>query len=125
VEPCGSIALCECFCPQQVNELIEELDEIDSNIALQGPEHIHANEVILTIAASNTVLLFLREATKKRDFQVRCRMDGGSERLPGALSDGRTLGEAPRCAHRRRCGTGGQTVMRIAALERMACLPFR
>lgn len=33
-------------------------------------EHIHANEVILTFGWSATVFAFLREAAKKRDFQV-------------------------------------------------------
>ena len=33
-------------------------------------EHIHANEVILTFSMSETTLLFLKEAGKKRDFQV-------------------------------------------------------
>ena len=32
-------------------------------VSLQAGDHIHANEVILT-------LLFLKEAAKKRDFQV-------------------------------------------------------
>ena len=39
-------------------------------MCLQAPEHIHANEVILTAGFSHTVLLFLKEAAKKRDFQV-------------------------------------------------------
>ena len=30
---------------EQLNELIDELEEIDTNIALQAVEHIHANEV--------------------------------------------------------------------------------
>ena len=38
--------------------------------APQASEHIHANEVILTAGYSQTVLLFLKEAAKKRDFQV-------------------------------------------------------
>ena len=45
----------------------------------QGPppsltsQHIHANVVILTAGNSHTVLLFLKEAAKKRDFLVRTR----------------------------------------------------
>ncbi len=31
---------------EQMNELIDELEEIDANIALQAVDHIHANEVI-------------------------------------------------------------------------------
>lgn len=37
----------------------------------QAVEHIHANEVILTQGMSETTLLFLKEAAKKRSFQVR------------------------------------------------------
>lgn len=36
----------------------------------QAVEHIHANESILTFGMSDTVLAFLLEAAKKRDFQV-------------------------------------------------------
>ena len=39
-------------------------------VSLQAGDHIHANEVILTFGMSNTTLLFLKEAAKKRDFQV-------------------------------------------------------
>ncbi|BDA45541.1 probable translation initiation factor eIF-2B subunit beta [Coccomyxa sp. Obi] len=54
----------------QLNELVAELRDIDSNIALHAVEHIHANESILTFGMSDTVLAFLLEAAKKRDFQV-------------------------------------------------------
>lgn len=40
-------------------------------MSIQAGDHIHANEVILTFGMSNTTLLFLKEAAKKRDFQVR------------------------------------------------------
>ncbi|GBF88924.1 translation initiation factor eIF-2B subunit beta [Raphidocelis subcapitata] len=53
-----------------LNELIDELDGIEAQIAHQAVEHIHANEVILTYGMSDTVLLFLKEASKKREFQV-------------------------------------------------------
>ena len=39
-------------------------------VSLQAGDHIHANEVILTFGMSNTTLLFLKEAAKKRNFQV-------------------------------------------------------
>ncbi len=39
---------------------------------MQASEHIHAKEVILTFGYSHTTLLFLKEAAKKRDFQVSC-----------------------------------------------------
>ena len=40
------------------------------NAGAQAVEHIHANESILTFGMSDTVLAFLLEAAKKRDFQV-------------------------------------------------------
>ncbi|KAF8063033.1 eif2b2 [Scenedesmus sp. PABB004] len=53
-----------------LNELLEELDGIDAQIAAQAVEHIHANEVILTYGMSDTTYLFLKEASRKREFQV-------------------------------------------------------
>lgn len=40
------------------------------NIAMQALEHIHSNEVIMTIGYSRTVEAFLKEAARKRKFQV-------------------------------------------------------
>jgi translation initiation factor eIF-2B subunit beta len=53
-----------------INELIEELDGISGQICEQATEHIHANEVVLTLGYSETVKEFLLEAAKKRTFQV-------------------------------------------------------
>eukprot|EP00195_Chlamydomonas_chlamydogama_P013700 CAMPEP_0202895266 /NCGR_PEP_ID=MMETSP1392-20130828/4501_1 /ASSEMBLY_ACC=CAM_ASM_000868 /TAXON_ID=225041 /ORGANISM="Chlamydomonas chlamydogama, Strain SAG 11-48b" /LENGTH=487 /DNA_ID=CAMNT_0049580215 /DNA_START=51 /DNA_END=1514 /DNA_ORIENTATION=- len=55
---------------EAINELIDELDNIQQSITVQGVEHIHANEVILTFGMSDTTYLFLKEASKKREFQV-------------------------------------------------------
>ncbi|KAG2441874.1 hypothetical protein HXX76_003481 [Chlamydomonas incerta] len=55
---------------ESINELIDELDHIQGSITVQGVEHIHANEVILTMGMSDTTYLFLKEASKKREFQV-------------------------------------------------------
>lgn len=55
---------------EMLNELIDELDGIEQQIAQQAVEHIHANEVILTYGMSDTTLLFLKEASRKREFQV-------------------------------------------------------
>lgn len=55
---------------EELNELIDELDDIDGHIAAQAPDHIHANEVILSFGSSPAVSLFLKEAAKKRSFQV-------------------------------------------------------
>eukprot|EP00958_Prasinococcus_capsulatus_P008170 scaffold779_cov355-Prasinococcus_capsulatus_cf.AAC.2 len=53
-----------------INELIDDLDTIKATIAEQAIEHIHANEVVLTLGYSELVLTFLKEAGKKRQFQV-------------------------------------------------------
>ena len=53
-----------------VNELIDELDGIQQQISEQALEHVHSNEVILTFGSCRSVHLFLREAAKKRRFQV-------------------------------------------------------
>jgi translation initiation factor eIF-2B subunit beta len=53
-----------------VNELIEELRDVDAAVALRAPAHIHANELILTLGFSRTVLAFLSKAAEKRRFQV-------------------------------------------------------
>lgn len=37
---------------------------------MQALEHIHSNEVIMTIGYSHTVEAFLKEAARKRKFQV-------------------------------------------------------
>ena len=55
---------------EAVSELIEELDGIQQQISEQALEHVHSNEVILTFGYCRTVHLFLREAAKKRQFQV-------------------------------------------------------
>jgi translation initiation factor eIF-2B subunit beta len=53
-----------------VNDLIEELKDIDSAIAVHAPEHIHSNEIILTFGFSRTVAQFLLRAKEKRDYHV-------------------------------------------------------
>lgn len=59
-----------------LNEYIDEFDNIVSLVVDQAPNHIHANEVILTLGYSNTVFRFLRAAAHgeedkiKRQFQV-------------------------------------------------------
>lgn len=40
------------------------------NIAMQALEHIHSNEVIMTIGRSRTVEAFLKDAARKRKFHV-------------------------------------------------------
>lgn len=54
-----------------VNQLIQEIAGSHEQIAEQAIEHIHQNEVILTLGSSRTVLEFLCAAKeKKRSFRV-------------------------------------------------------
>ncbi|KAF7824703.1 Translation initiation factor eIF-2B subunit beta [Senna tora] len=56
---------------EAVNELIREITDCHEEIAEQAVEHIHHNEVILTLGSSRTVLEFLCAAKeKKRSFRV-------------------------------------------------------
>ncbi|XP_019407353.1 PREDICTED: translation initiation factor eIF-2B subunit beta isoform X2 [Crocodylus porosus] len=55
---------------EAINELLIELEGTTENIAMQALEHIHSNEVIMTIGYSHTVEAFLKEAARKRKFQV-------------------------------------------------------
>ncbi|KAK4742776.1 hypothetical protein SAY87_000777 [Trapa incisa] len=56
---------------EAVNELIQDIDTCHEQIAEQAVEHIHHNEVILTLGSSRTVLQFLCAAReKKRLFWV-------------------------------------------------------
>ncbi|XP_072284253.1 translation initiation factor eIF2B subunit beta [Pyxicephalus adspersus] len=55
---------------EAVNELLIELEGTTDNIVAQAKEHIHSNEVIMTIGSSQTVLRFLKEAARKRTFHV-------------------------------------------------------
>ncbi|XP_021749449.1 translation initiation factor eIF-2B subunit beta-like [Chenopodium quinoa] len=56
---------------ESVNELIQDIDTCHEQIAEQAVEHIHQNEVILTLGRSRTVMEFLCAAKeKKRSFKV-------------------------------------------------------
>ncbi|KAK7323316.1 hypothetical protein VNO77_26784 [Canavalia gladiata] len=56
---------------EAVNELILDISTCYEQIAEQAVEHIHQNEVILTLGSSKTVLEFLLAAKeKKRSFKV-------------------------------------------------------
>ncbi|KAM1556167.1 hypothetical protein PS2_039570 [Malus domestica] len=56
---------------EAVNELIQDIGTCHEQIAEQAVEHIHHNEVILTLGSSRTVLEFLCAAKeKKRSFRV-------------------------------------------------------
>ncbi|XP_061668287.1 translation initiation factor eIF-2B subunit beta [Syngnathoides biaculeatus] len=55
---------------EAINELLMELEGTTDNIAMQALEHIHSNEVIMTIGRSRTVEAFLKDAARKRKFHV-------------------------------------------------------
>ncbi|XP_072350634.1 translation initiation factor eIF2B subunit beta-like isoform X2 [Scyliorhinus torazame] len=55
---------------EAINELLMELEGTMDNIAMQALEHIHSNEVIMTLGRSPTVEAFLKEAARKRSFHV-------------------------------------------------------
>jgi translation initiation factor eIF-2B subunit beta len=54
----------------QIKDLVEELENHRSNIAEYSIEHIHSNEVVLTLGYSTTVKEFLQEAKISRKFEV-------------------------------------------------------
>ncbi|XP_052778168.1 translation initiation factor eIF-2B subunit beta-like [Mya arenaria] len=55
---------------EAMTELKTELETSGDNIATQSLEHIHSNEVIMTAGKSKTVESFLKNAARKRKFQV-------------------------------------------------------
>ncbi len=55
---------------EAISEIINEIETSKQNIASQSLEHIHENEVILTLGKSSTVEAFLKNAARKRKFHV-------------------------------------------------------
>ncbi|CAF9910812.1 MAG: hypothetical protein GOMPHAMPRED_007187 [Gomphillus americanus] len=53
-----------------IDEIIDELDNMDDQIASYAIDHIHSNEIILTHGTSLTVQRFLLRAASKRRFTV-------------------------------------------------------
>ncbi|KAF1814536.1 nagb/rpia/CoA transferase-like protein [Eremomyces bilateralis CBS 781.70] len=53
-----------------IREILDELDQVDDQIASYALDHIHSNEIILTHSSSTTVQKFLLTAAKKRKFTV-------------------------------------------------------
>ncbi|KAL3480097.1 hypothetical protein BJX99DRAFT_221262 [Aspergillus californicus] len=53
-----------------INEIIDELGQVDDQIAAYALDHIHSNEIILTHTSSTTVQKFLLKAAVKRKFTV-------------------------------------------------------
>ncbi len=55
---------------ESIQEILEELNQADDQIAGYALEHIHSNEIILTYTSSATVQTFLLKAAAKRKFTV-------------------------------------------------------
>lgn len=55
---------------EHIGEFLIELESSEIDISVQALEHIHANEIIMTIGYSKTVFAFLKTAAKDRAFQV-------------------------------------------------------
>jgi translation initiation factor eIF-2B subunit beta len=53
-----------------IDEIIDELDVVDDQIASYAVEHIHSNEIVLIHGSSTTVQKFLLKAAAKRKFTV-------------------------------------------------------
>lgn len=53
-----------------IDEIIDELDQADEQIAGYALEHIHSNEILLTHASSITVQKFLLKVAAKRKFTL-------------------------------------------------------
>ncbi|WFD03981.1 GCD complex subunit gcd7 [Malassezia obtusa] len=53
---------------QAIQELIDEIETVNTNISKDARDHIHSGEVILTMGNSATVRHFLRSAAKHRKF---------------------------------------------------------
>ncbi|KAF1988065.1 nagb/rpia/CoA transferase-like protein [Aulographum hederae CBS 113979] len=53
-----------------IREILDELSQVDDQIAEHALDHIHSDEIILTHTSSLTVQKFLLTAAKKRKFTV-------------------------------------------------------
>lgn len=53
-----------------IREIIDELDQVDEQIASFAEDHIHSSEIILTHSSSLTVQKFLLKVARKRRFTV-------------------------------------------------------
>ncbi|KAL8738989.1 MAG: hypothetical protein Q9181_000271 [Wetmoreana brouardii] len=55
-----------------IEEIIDELSQVDDQIASYALDHVHSNEVVLTNSTSIAVQKFLLKAAGKRKFTVVC-----------------------------------------------------
>ena len=77
---------------QSVNELIDELETVESSIAAQASEYIDPGDLVLTVGRSNTVEQFLLQAAVK---QVHFSVIVAESSLP---HQGRALADALKAA---------------------------
>lgn len=74
---------------QAIQELIDELETVNANIAKDARDHIHSGEVIFTLGYSKTVETFLKAAARDRKFTVivaECAPTYSGHTLARALS---------------------------------------
>ncbi|XP_063231824.1 translation initiation factor eIF2B subunit beta isoform X2 [Bacillus rossius redtenbacheri] len=55
---------------EHIGEFQMELETSADNIARQALEHIHANEIVMTLGKSSAVEAFLKKAASRRKFEV-------------------------------------------------------
>ncbi|RVD81268.1 uncharacterized protein DFL_009137 [Arthrobotrys flagrans] len=53
-----------------IKELMEELEQVDEQVASHSETHIHANEIVMVLGSSATLQAFLMRAAIKRRFTV-------------------------------------------------------
>ncbi|KAK6351795.1 GCD complex subunit gcd7 [Orbilia javanica] len=53
-----------------IKELMEELEQVDEQVASHSETHIHANEIVMVLGSSPTLQAFLMKAAVKRRFTV-------------------------------------------------------
>ncbi|XP_031829433.1 eukaryotic translation initiation factor 2B subunit beta isoform X2 [Nomia melanderi] len=63
---------------EHINEFETELETCAENITCLAPEHIHSNEIIMTIGKSNLVEEFFKKAAATRAFEVIVAESGPS-----------------------------------------------
>lgn len=103
-----------------IEEIIDELSQVDDQIASYAPEHIHSNEIILTHSTSLTVQKFLLKAAAKRKFTVvHAESYPHDQDAPEGITSGQPLEDAENDmlsteAFRKPLTTAGVTVIVIS-----------
>jgi len=72
-----------------INEFHTELESTGENIAQQAKEHIHSNEIIMTLGRSEAVEAFLKRAALDRQFEVivvGCEPDNRGHEMAARLA---------------------------------------